>query len=306
MRAAQSLGGLWVVSLLLGCASQVAPLTDGGATTGATSGGVTAGVSGTGGTGGATAGVSSGSGTGGATSGVTSSGGITGGTNSTGGGTTSGVAGTTGGTGGTSGDGGLLNQPCSVDNGIDPCVAVGLVCLYSMDPAHMGTVCMLPGEFYPCQVSVGCNDPALQCLSFFSGSYCLRPCSSTDDCPTLYTNCQSTGSAMACYLNYCTASTDGTFTTCDAGGSGDGTCLPTTGGALCLQGGTAAAGDACSDHRGSGITSADLCTTNASCIPGGIAGAGHCAPLCGIDAGPSCPTPTFCQPSGSGDWGYCL
>jgi hypothetical protein len=299
MRAAQSLGGLLVVSLLLGCASQVAPLTDGGASGGAatnvTSGSVTAGVSGT-------------VGTGGATSGAASSGGITGGTNSTGGGTTSGVAGMTGGTGGTSGDAGLLNQPCTVDNGIDPCVAVGLVCLYSSDPAHVGTVCSIPAEFQPCG-AYGCNDPSLHCMQFYApyqGWFCLFPCVNSDACPALYTSCQG-GTPGECYFNSCNTTSDGGFFTfCDVPPLGTGTCLPTSDGGVCLQGGTANAGAVCSTQRGVNVSDADLCGVGAVCVPGETNGVGHCAPLCGLDGGPSCPSPTFCQPSGSGDWGYCL
>jgi len=164
----------------------------------------------------------SGSGTGGPT------------TSGTGGGTATAAA-TGGGTIG--GTGGALNQPCSVDNNMDTCVAAGLVCEYSTDPAHTGTICELPAEFQPCQVAVGCDNSSLQCLSFSTGSYCFIPCESTSDCTTLYTTCQAPSSA---------------------------------------------------------------------CIPGGVSGASHCAPLCGIDGGPSCPAPTFCQPSQAGDWGYCL
>src|SRR5581483_12118700 len=206
----------------------------------------------------------------------------------------------------TGGTGGALDEPCSTENGIDTCVAVGLVCQYSTDPAHMGTVCELPGEFQPCQVGVGCNGPSLECLAFSTGSFCFIPCASTSDCTTLYTTCQV--SPPICYVASCAtgAGADGGFALCDAAGVGDGTCLPETGGGICLQGGTAAPGEVCDSQRGSGVSSADLCAPNAACIPGGIDGAGHCAPLCGVDGGPSCPAPTFCQPSGAGNWGYCL
>jgi hypothetical protein len=190
---------------------------------------------------------------------------------------------------------------------MDTCVAAGLVCEYSSDPAHTGTVCELPGEFQPCQVAVGCNDPSLQCLSFSTGSFCFIVCESSSDCTTLYTTCQG-GPPSVCYLDSCVIGegADGGLASCDAAGIGDGTCLPGIGGGLCLQGGTAAPGAGCDDQRGADVSSADLCAPNSACIPGGISGAGHCAPLCGIDGGPICPAPTFCQPSQAGDWGYCL
>jgi hypothetical protein len=295
MRTRHSLGGLMLATLLLACESPVAQLTDGGTSNGGTGGTGGPVNSGTSGSGGATS----------ASSGNGSSGGAS--TSGSAGATTSGTAGTSTGTsGGTTG--GLLNQPCSVNNGIDPCVAVGLVCMLSTDPAHTGTVCSLPGEFSPCQAAVGCADDSLQCQLFATGAYCLRPCTVTDNCPTLYTTCQPAGSGNVCYFDLCMVTGDGgTFSPCDAVGQGDGTCLPTTGSGICLQSGTAVPGDLCSDHRGPGITLADLCVQNAFCIPGGVAGAAHCAPLCGtLDGGTNCPSPTFCQPSGSGDWGYCL
>src|SRR5581483_7424634 len=129
----------------------------------------------------------------------------------------------------TGGTGGALDEPCSTENGIDTCVAVGLVCQYSTDPAHMGTVCELPGEFQPCQVGVGCNGPSLECLAFSTGSFCFIPCASTSDCTTLYTTCQV--SPPICYVASCAtgAGADGGFALCDAAGVGDGTCLPETG-----------------------------------------------------------------------------
>jgi hypothetical protein len=316
----------------LACGRTVAQLTDaggnatgtGGSTGQGTNGGTSSGI-GTSGQGNGTTGQASGGSTNAGITGSTSAG--TGGIGSTGGpggvaGTGSGTngSGSTGGTGGSSGtgggttsggmDGGLLNQACVITQGMDPCVAVGLVCRPSTDPMVMGLVCQVPGEFSPCQVSVGCNDPSLMCLSFFTGSYCLRPCTATGDCQVLYTTCQGSGSAQVCYFDFCGLSNDGgVFATCDAAGTGDGTCIPVQGGGgggVCLQGGSVDAGDVCSGQRGPGITTANFCQTDSACIPGGVSGAGHCAPLCGLDAGPSCPSPTFCQPSGSGDWGYCL
>jgi hypothetical protein len=281
---------------------RVAGMTNGGSTGNVTGGnGPTTGASNGGSTGNATGGNGP---TTGAATGAGGSG--TGGapTSGTGGGT--GAAATTGG-GATGGTGGALDQPCSIDNNMDTCVAAGLVCEYSTDPAHMGTVCELPGEFQPCQVAVGCNDASLQCLSFSTGSYCFISCESSSDCKTLYTTCQG-GPPSVCYLDYCDvgAGADGGFASCNAAGLDDGTCIPNTGAGLCLQGGTAAPGALCDDQRGAGVSSADLCAPNAACIPGGISGASHCAPLCGIDGGPSCPSPTFCQPSQAGPWGYCL
>ncbi len=190
---------------------------------------------------------------------------------------------------------------------MDPCVAVGLVCEYSSDPANTGTICELPGELQPCQASVGCDAPTLDCLSFSTGSYCLIRCMSSTDCTTLYTTCQG-GPTGVCLVSYCSAGVgvDGGFESCDAAGQDDGTCLPDVGAGVCLQGGTAAPGDVCESQRGAGVGSADLCAPNAACIPGGISGASHCAPVCGLDGGPVCPSPTFCQPSEAGNWGYCL
>ena len=239
---------------------------------------------------------------------MSSTGNATGGAGPTAGATTgAGVSGTGGrdelgrrrrdrrpGGGTTGGTGGALNQPCSVDNNMDTCVAAGLVCEYSTDPAHTGTVCELPGEFQPCQVAVGCNDPSLQCLSFSTGSYCFITCESSSDCTTLYTTCQG-GPPSICYVAYCDVGegVDGGFASCDSAGLGDGTCVPDTGAGVCLQGGTAALGAVCDAQRGSGVSSADLCAPTSTCIPGGTSGAGHCAPLCGIDGGPSCPAPNL-------------
>jgi hypothetical protein len=306
----------------LGCQASVAQLTDaggnsastGGAMGGATAGGTT-GVGTTGGNnagGGTTAQASGGATTFGGSAG-SGTGGISGtsgniGTGTSGGVGTSGGMGTGGvtGTGGTSG--GLLGQACVIDQGVDPCAAVGLACLPSTDPNVIGQVCQLPAEFNACLTTVGCDDSSLQCLPFALGYYCLRACTGSSDCTILYTTCQGTAPAAVCYFDFCTLDSDGgVFGTCDAAGVGDGTCIPVAGGGgVCLQGGSVASGDVCSDQRGPGITAANLCQTDAACIPGGVSGAGHCAPLCGLDAGPSCPTPTFCQPSGSGDWGYCL
>jgi hypothetical protein len=296
----------WPLALLAlaACSTPVGEVNDAGSsgsTGGATTGGLTAG--GTGGSsssGGSSGGVGS---SGGASSGGGSSGGTIGG--GTGGGTGTGT-GTGGGTGGTTG--GALGQNCLIQNNSDPCSSYGLVCRPSTVPGEYGWVCTLPGEFEgPCFAQVGCSSADLHCLPV-AGPICVRVCQATADCPTLWTNCQTSGMYHFCSWDLCTPSTSSTFGTCDSAGTGDGTCLAQANGAgICLGGGTAVAGSACLDHRTPTSTSSDFCAFGQQCLPFGQPPVGHCTPLCGgPDGGPTCPSPTFCVPSGQGDWGYCL
>lgn len=292
----------WPLALLAvaACSNPVAEVTDGGSGTTAGVGGTSAGTSGGTGSGGATTGGTGGASSGGATTGAGSgtSGGIGG---------SSGASGSSGGSNGGTTGGGLLGQPCVAQaNGYDPCKIAGLVCMPSTTPGEGGWVCQLPGEFQGCFPQVGCANQDLTCVTV-NTPICVHLCQASVDCPSLYTSCQTFGTNQVCYYNACMRSTTGTFGTCNAAGMNDGTCLPENFfGGLCLGGGTAAPGDLCMDHRTAMTTAADLCAPQSACLPLGQNGGGHCAPLCGLDAGPTCPNPTFCVPSGQGDWGYCF
>jgi len=297
------------VLALAACSTPVAEPSDGGSgsTTGvASTGGQTGGTS-DGSSGGSTGAVGS---TGGSTSGGgTSSGGSTGGTIGSSGGGTTGTGTTTG--GGTTGTGtttgGNLGQPCLIQNNFDPCLIYGLVCRMSQVPGEIGYVCQLPSEFESCFPQVGCSAADLTCITVFT-PVCVHLCQNNSACPSLFTSCQTFGTNQACYYDTCVPSTTDTFGTCDSATTGDGTCLPEMYfGGLCLGGGDAGAGDLCLDHRTATSTPSDLCAYGQVCLPLGDPAGAHCAPLCGVgDAGPFCPSPTFCVPSGQGPWGYCL
>jgi hypothetical protein len=298
---------LWPLALLAlaACSSPVGEVTDAGSsgsTGGATTGGVTAG-----GTGGSTS-------SGGSSGGVGSSGGASTGGGSSGGGTigggTSGGTGTGttgGGTGGGTTTGGGLGQTCLIQNNFDPCLIYGLVCRQSQVPGEFGYVCQLPSEFEACFPQVGCSAADLECLTVAT-PICVHTCQNNSSCPNLVTSCQTFGNNEVCYFNICSPNPSGSFATCNSAATGDGTCIPNPYlGGVCLGGGDAGAGDTCLDHRTPTSTPSDLCGVGQACLPLGDPAGGHCALLCGTgDAGPLCPSPTFCVPSGQGDWGYCL
>jgi hypothetical protein len=306
-----------LAGLTLACGTTT-PGGTGGSSTGASAGHTGAsGAAASSGGGGSTAGGGSGTGTGAASS--TSSGGsATAGASSTGG-ASGGSAGTS--TGGSSTGGtcpsGTPGASCTPGQSPDPCAAGGYVCTLQSD---FSGKCALPGELGNCLPCVGCDttNAPLQCVTVGASSTCVRSCSTTADCPDGFATCQQSGGQSYCLFDVCgpaTANGSSYYGSCNAIGSGDGTCLPVQGSGatvgICLQDGTIALGAGCSTTRGAGGDVSQSCAAGGFCFPTQVGSTqGVCEQECASSgpSGASCGSGQFCwdPDSASFDWGLCV
>ena len=210
----------------------------------------------------------------------------------------------------------------------DSCAASGEVCHGSI--IGLGT-CGPPEELDPCSTSTGCATSDLSCLEIFAhtGIYvCLRACQSIADCPNPTTTCfdDSSLGEKVCFYNVCgpdwplpfpPVSGPSYYGSCNAQGTGDGTCLPvesqlgTVG--VCLQGGDVVSGGVCSLMRTDG--GQGLCPTGTLCGSIGTLNIYSCDPVCAATAngqldggGPNCAQGSICASAAnlSYDFGACL
>jgi hypothetical protein len=165
--------------------------------------------------------------------------------------------------------------------------------------AYLGVTAMMGAEFgftsCACGTqSVSDGSPAVKAWALNeTPNACETSCSSSADCPDPRTSCQS----GSCRLNSCSLGSSGASVPCDASGSDhdDGACIPYNGvggsQGLCVLGGTAGAGQACS-YFALRATPATLCTPGLICVPSnGVTcavnpGTGVCHAACAI--GGSC------------------
>lgn len=202
----------------------------------------------------------------------------------------------------------------------DPCAPYGLVCTLQGATSQSGT-CQPPTELQPCQASVGCASSDLTCTSVGTGSYCLRNCTTTADCPAPFSSCQPHGGSNLCLFNLCgpgTANGTDDYGPCQATVTGDGQCLPAPNGdggtlASCWQTGPQASQAQCSTLRASAGASSQLCAAGSACVPGQPGSqSGICEPICagaapfGADGGPGCDAADFCATNQTFDFGVCL
>ncbi len=280
---------LWVgVSLLAAACSGSGGSPDGGASTSGTAGATSTGT------------------VGGATGGTTGSGSSTGGT-----------GGTSGGADG--GDAGLppqLGDPCNAQAAPDTCAQYGLIC------DQNSSECRWPAEFETCSIEVGCADSTLRCVSFKGASgteyqVCFHPCATTDECPTLFSQCDVSGAlAGYCDLARCGPAIDAgsLFGACQIEGANDGLCIPLSSPGLgaCFETGPVAAGGVCSTSRLDGGASmfCDSATTCAGFSTSGTSVGQFCQPVCSTNAsipGPTCQQGDVCLDLGGGlQFGGCL
>jgi hypothetical protein len=175
----------------------------------------------------------------------------------------------------------------------DPCPSVGLVC--SGAPGQMGT-CQLPTTGEPCQATFGCaGNNACVPSPRGNGDVCAQTCMSTQDCPVLEDTCQMSGGQGSCQPDPCMDP----LGTCNAAGTGDGTCLPSGrrggGGGVCYQGGTASAAGPCVNSRTGGAS--EICAVNTFCVQDGQTSASACMPVCATglaDGGGACSNGDLC------------
>jgi hypothetical protein len=205
-----------------------------------------------------------------------------------------------------------LGDPCDPHAATDTCNGYGLIC----DAAN--ATCRWPVEFESCSLQTGCADGSLRCVSYQGGSgatyqLCFHPCATTDDCPTIFSGCRTSGALQGyCDAVRCGPAIDaGTlFGPCDFGASGVGTCIPvpSPGLGFCLASGSVAQGGPCSMKRVAAGAAA-LCDPQSTCV--GIDPLGtFCEPLCSpmtSIAGPMCVAGGVCFPIGNAlDLGACF
>jgi hypothetical protein len=217
-------------------------------------------------------------------SGGTTTGGSTSGSSTTGTGTTGGQSSTTSG----SSNGSFTPGPSCVPGG-KPC-AGETVCSLVASVTSLGFQCQPPAEFYPCLPGWTCAESSLVCTRFGNGSFCVEPCTTSDDCADPLALCQTVQSdGGVCLLRECgphsnPANGSAPFGSCDAADAGDGQCvdLAFSDGAAgaCVRTGTLAVGDPCSYYLTDG--SADgICERGTTCFVSVIDGrSSRCLPLC--------------------------
>jgi hypothetical protein len=209
-------------------------------------------------------------------------------------------------------DGGICGAICVPDSGTPGCPNGWTCSPYQFEqldyldgvcvPAGDGGCAVLPPSPppevgqppNPCIASSNCPCPAV-CSSLDGGGYCLIPCQSTGDCPDVTTSCQG----GYCVTNSCETLGE----VCDAGGAGDGLCVPTIWAPkVCVQSGTAT--QAC-DHNATRADPTGLCATPLFC---GYVDGGSCEPVCDpmADAG-TCTGTDICVtlPFVNGGLGIC-
>ena len=131
-------------------------------------------------------------------------------------------------------------------------------------------------------------------------NFCERSCTSSSQCPLLYTFCSNS----RCTDDFCgNASTGaGLFAGCDAGGTNDGTCYPEPNAAgtgvgfgLCFQDGTAANGAACNVGSSRADDPAETCMAGSLCPLIALFATPQCQQACNPSAGNAgCPWATPC------------
>jgi len=167
----------------------------------------------------------------------------------------------------------------------------------------IGTVCSKKGnaEYQSCSTSLDCACPLLCGLDATrgvddaGGSICVHPCSSTANCPEIFTSCQN----GLCSINICEADGGGGafFGPCDAAGTNDGTCEPTVTHddeviGTCIQSGTVDVdGGNCDPNQSPFIplplmvenlqrpSASSLCPIGYACVGTGMT-TGYCQQLC--------------------------
>ncbi len=193
------------------------------------------------------------------------------------------------------------------DGGVDPCLASGTLCTPPAGATSLDGTCALPNELDPCLASLGCAG-ALVCQATPDGGLCLQPCTSSSDCADPTTACLIERGQQACWPNACgpgTANGTAYFGSCNATGTGDGTCLPSGASGLCLASGAVATGQSCQFARAAGPS--PLCSAGDICV-GSSEGRNLslCEPLCDPDGGsPTCSPGEACAPVFGREVGAC-
>jgi hypothetical protein len=190
---------------------------------------------------------------------------------------------------------------------VDRCAASGTVCTPPAGAISPDGTCAFPGEFEACLDVVGCAG-MLACMAVADGGLCLEACTSNGDCTDPTTACLTEQGQQACWPDACgPGTTNGTayYGSCNATGTGDGTCVPGPGGALCLASGPVSSGQSCQYARSTGAS--QLCVAGDICV-GSSEGRSLslCEPLCARDGGsPTCGSGSACAPVLGGDVGAC-
>jgi hypothetical protein len=209
-------------------------------------------------------------------------------------------------------DGGICGAICIPDSGTPGCPDGWTCSPYQFEQLdYLDGVCVPAGEGgcaalppssppevgqppNPCIDSSNCPCPAV-CSSLDGGGYCLIPCQTTGDCPDVTTSCQG----GYCVTNSCETLGE----VCDAGGAGDGLCVPTVWAPkVCVQSGTAT--QAC-DHNATRADPNGLCAMSLYC---GYVDGGSCQSVCDPTAGAgTCSGTDFCVtlPFGNAGLGIC-
>lgn len=222
---------------------------------------------------------------------------------SSGSGTTSGSSSSSS---GSSSSGLHVGSPCTppaTATAKDPCAASGYQC--APNATGTGGTCQIPTEFGTCTTAVGCAAPDT-CTngdSIFgtgTGYLCLQTCTASAECVNALENCLQVAQTgpKYCIENLCgpvlpsgyPANGTGYYMSCDAQGTGDGTCIPvpdntlgTTG--ICVQAGTAPLSGPCDQNRDdAGLAS--QCPLDTFCVMDSQSGNSICSPMCGATGYP--------------------